>query len=264
MISWNAGAERIKGYKADEIIGRHFSLFYLPEAIATGHPDAELRTAAIEGRFEEEGWRVRKDGPRFFAKVVITAIHDETGTLRGFAKVTRNITARKKIEQELENSEGRLTAILNGSLDGIIRSHFPCLPVVLISGYTEENVERLYAADDRTIFLHKPYSLDQLHAKLTALLVLTPRMDSLFHSHNRPRPRSLAAAAGGSQEAKHSGSRECRSPTSKKNLKPNALICRALSGKYSLYTTISCVSEGDLLLYAGMTLTVIPKAAPDR
>ena len=68
VISWNAGAERIKGYKADEIIGRHFSLFYLPEAIATGHPDEELRTAAIEGRFEEEGWRVRKDGSRFLCQ----------------------------------------------------------------------------------------------------------------------------------------------------------------------------------------------------
>ena len=67
VVSWNTGAERIKGYKADEIIGRHFSCFYLPEAIARGHPEAELRIAATEGRYTEEGWRVRKDGSRFLS-----------------------------------------------------------------------------------------------------------------------------------------------------------------------------------------------------
>jgi two-component system sensor histidine kinase/response regulator len=120
VISWNSGAERIKGYLASEIIGRHFSCFYLPEAIEKGLPDEELRTAAREGRYEEEGWRVRKDGSRFLASVVIAAMHNSAGTLIGFAKITRNITARKKAEEELAKTTERLTTILNSSLDGII------------------------------------------------------------------------------------------------------------------------------------------------
>jgi two-component system sensor histidine kinase/response regulator len=120
VSSWNAGAERIKGYRADEIIGQHFSRFYLPEAIARNHPGEELRIAAKEGRYREEGWRVRKDGSRFLADVAITAIRDPAGRLRGFAKVTRDITARKMAEQELEKSQERLKAVLNSSLDGVI------------------------------------------------------------------------------------------------------------------------------------------------
>ena len=108
VISWNAGAERIKGYKPDEIIGQHFSRFYLPEAIEKHHPDEELRIAAKEGRHAEEGWRVRKDGSRFLADVVITAIHDDTGTLRGFAKVTRDITERKLAEMRLQEQASLL------------------------------------------------------------------------------------------------------------------------------------------------------------
>jgi PAS domain S-box-containing protein len=97
--SWNAGAERIKGYTATEIIGRHFSSFYLEEAVRSGHPDEELRIAAADGRYEEEGWRVRKDGSRFWANVVITALRDPSGELVGFAKVTRDLTERKKAEE---------------------------------------------------------------------------------------------------------------------------------------------------------------------
>ncbi len=103
VISWNVGAERIKGYKADEIIGRSFSCFYLPEAIAAGHPEKVMKIAAQEGRYTEEGWRVRKDGSRFWADVVLTAIHDQAGVLRGFAKVTRDITARKQVEKTLRD-----------------------------------------------------------------------------------------------------------------------------------------------------------------
>jgi PAS domain S-box-containing protein len=101
IVSWNAGAERIKGYTAEEIIGRHFSTFYPPEDVRAGKPDWELRVAKAEGALEDEGWRVRKDGTRFWANVIITALYDDTGELRGFGKVTRDMTERRRAEQQL-------------------------------------------------------------------------------------------------------------------------------------------------------------------
>src|SRR5688572_23623561 len=103
--TWNAGAQRIKGYTADEIIGQHFSKFYPAAALEIGHPDYELRVASAEGRFEEEGWRVRKDGSLFWANVSITALRDTAGNLVGFGKVTRDLTQRREHEESLRQSE---------------------------------------------------------------------------------------------------------------------------------------------------------------
>jgi PAS domain S-box-containing protein len=100
VATWNAGAQRIKGYTADEIIGHHFSQFYPEPERRSGKTEEELALAIRDGRFEEEGWRVRKDGSRFWASVVITALRDATGVLRGFAKVTRDLTERRKLEEE--------------------------------------------------------------------------------------------------------------------------------------------------------------------
>src|SRR5258708_10200274 len=108
VTTWNEGAERIKGYRAEEIIGQHFSKFYTPEAAALGKPALELKKAAEQGRFEEEGWRVRKDGSRFWASVVVTPLRDRTGKLRGFAKVTRDITERKQTEEQLDRQRSQL------------------------------------------------------------------------------------------------------------------------------------------------------------
>jgi hypothetical protein len=108
VTTWNVGAERIKGYRAEEIVGHHFSKFYTPEAIAKGKPSQELQTAADKGRFEEEAWRVRKDGSRFWANVVITALFDTDGRLRGFGKVTRDISERKAVEAEREKIAAEL------------------------------------------------------------------------------------------------------------------------------------------------------------
>ena len=102
IVSWNSGAQLIKGYAPHEIIGRHFSIFYPPEDIRDGKPERELRIATTEGRYEEEGWRLRKDGSRFWANVLITALFDEHGQLQGFAKVTRDMTERKKAEEQRE------------------------------------------------------------------------------------------------------------------------------------------------------------------
>jgi PAS domain S-box-containing protein len=101
VSSWSSGAERIKGYRADEIIGQHFSKFYLPADIERGKPQLELQLAAERGRIEDEGWRVRKDGSRFWANIVVTALRDASGNLRGFSKVARDFTDRKKGEETL-------------------------------------------------------------------------------------------------------------------------------------------------------------------
>jgi PAS domain S-box-containing protein len=122
VVSWNAGAERIKGYTAKQIIGKHMSTFYLFDDAEAGKPEKLLERARLEGHVEDEGWRVRKDGSRFWADVVITALFDEDGQLRGYGKVTRDLTERRstqklrKAYEELEN----LVRDMNG-LNGEMR-----------------------------------------------------------------------------------------------------------------------------------------------
>src|SRR5690242_5411591 len=108
VISWNAGAQRFKGYAPHEIIGQHFSRFYTEEDRARDLPNKVLDTAAREGKFESEGWRVRKDGSRFWAHVVIDPIRDSAGRLTGFAKITRDLTERKAAEASLERTREAL------------------------------------------------------------------------------------------------------------------------------------------------------------
>ena len=115
VTSWNPGAERIKGYRAEEVIGRNFSQFYAPEDRARGLPEAALATARRDGRFEGEGWRLRKDGSRFWALVVIDAVRDDAGELVGFAKITRDISERRAMEERLRESEERLRAFTSHS-----------------------------------------------------------------------------------------------------------------------------------------------------
>ena len=117
VLTWNAGAQRFKGYRAEEIIGQHFSRFYPPEEIARGLPEHELQVAAKEGAFEDEGWRVKKDGSLFWANVVITAMRDTDGELVGFAKVTRDLTQRRAHEEDLRRSEERFRLLIEGVAD---------------------------------------------------------------------------------------------------------------------------------------------------
>jgi PAS domain S-box-containing protein len=139
VASWNEGARRIKGYEAEEVLGRHFSLFYPEEEVERGHPEEELRIAAAEGRYEEEGLRVRKDGSMFWASVLITALEDEEGNLRGFSKVTRDVTERRRAEEKLRRSEERFRALVQNAsdvitvleADGTIRYESPSIERVL-------------------------------------------------------------------------------------------------------------------------------------
>ena len=108
VANWNAGAARIKGYEAYEIVGQHFSRFYTPEDFDAGAPARALETARRDGRYEAEGWRLRKDGARFWAHVVLDAIHDDDGTLIGFAKITRDLTERREAQRQLEQSREQL------------------------------------------------------------------------------------------------------------------------------------------------------------
>jgi PAS domain S-box-containing protein len=115
VMSWNAGAERIKGYAAPEVLGRHFSMFFTAEDRSAGKPERALETARETGRFADEGWRLRKDGSRFWALVVLDVIKDDTGVPIGFAKITRDLTERRAAEEQVRQSEARLQAFTNNS-----------------------------------------------------------------------------------------------------------------------------------------------------
>ncbi|HUI99987.1 MAG TPA: PAS domain S-box protein [Usitatibacter sp.] len=160
VASWNQGARRIKGYEASEVIGKNFSIFYPPEAIARDWPATELREAARIGHFEDEGWRVRRDGTRFWANVVITALRGADGELRGFSKITRDLSDRRIQEEKLRLSEERFRLLLEGIEDYAIFMLDPVGRVTSwntgaqrMTGYTEpeilgESIERFYLPDD--------------------------------------------------------------------------------------------------------------------
>jgi len=142
VATWNAGAERIKGYRADEIIGRHFACFYTPDDVRAGKPERLLQEAVSRGRCEDEAWRVRKDGSAFWANAVITALRDPHGTLLGFTKVTRDITERTRLEQEIQQHSVALEAA-NKELDAFSYSvaHDLRAPLRAIDGFSRVLLE---------------------------------------------------------------------------------------------------------------------------
>jgi PAS domain S-box-containing protein len=162
ITNWNPGAQRMKGYSADEVVGQHFSKFYTKEDRASGLPARVLETAAREGRYEAEGWRVRNDGGRFWASVVVDAIRDEDGRLQGFAKVTRDITERRAALEALRESERQFRLLVSGVIDYAIYMLDPNGIVTSwnagaqrIKGYTAEEIighhfSRFYTEPDRS------------------------------------------------------------------------------------------------------------------
>jgi PAS domain S-box-containing protein len=172
VLSWNAGAQHLKGYTPKEIIGRHFSTFYTPDDLERDHPAHELEIAVREGRYEEEGWRVRKDGSRFWASVTITTIHDDAGGVRGFAKVTRDLTERKRNEEELHAAVEQLREA-NAELDRFasVAAHDMTDPLRTISGFAEVIVETEPPAEEtRKYAQHILDSSLRLAAMLQGLL----------------------------------------------------------------------------------------------
>ncbi len=161
VATWNPGARRFKGYEAEEIIGRHFSTFFTEVDREAGLPEHILKTAAAEGRFEAEGWRVRKDGTRFWAQAVVDSIRDDDGRLLGFAKITRDVTERRQAEQALYQSEQRFRMLVQGVRDCAIYMLDPEGRVsnwnpgaAAIKGYTEAEIvgqhfSRFYTEEDR-------------------------------------------------------------------------------------------------------------------
>ncbi|WP_037454877.1 PAS domain S-box protein [Sphingobium chlorophenolicum] len=182
IVSWNAGARRFKGYEAEEILGRHFSCFYPEEDRLAGLPSRALETAAREGRFEAEGWRIRKDGSRFWAHVVIDAIREADGELIGFAKITRDLTERREAQLALEEAREtifqaqKMDAI--GKLTGGVAHDFNNLLAVIV-GSLDLAKQRLATGADVSRYIDNAMTAAERGATLTQRMLAFARKQEL-------------------------------------------------------------------------------------
>src|SRR6185369_6118947 len=200
VTTWNTGAQRIKGYDKSEIVGQHFSRFYTEEDRAAGIPQRAIDTARQTGRYEAEGWRVRKDGSRFWASVVIDAIHDDEGEFIGFAKVTRDITDRYHAQQELKETQAQLAASQKmdaiGQLSGGIAHDFNNLLMIVIGNLeTAQQQATKLANATLTRALSNAMRGAQRAAALTSRLLAFSRRQALD-----PKPLDVNKFLAGSTE----------------------------------------------------------------
>jgi len=170
ISSWNAGAQRIIGYTEDEILGKHFSIFYTPEDLSDGKPDRELRIAVADGKYEEEVWRVRKDGTRFWSSVLISAVWDKSGNLRGFAKVTRDMTQRREMEERLRELNRQLESFAY-SVSHDLRA--PLRNVAFTSKMLLEDYQDNLDAEGKNLLETQVASTTKLASVIDALLELS-------------------------------------------------------------------------------------------
>jgi PAS domain S-box-containing protein len=195
ITNWNLGGERIKGYPADEIVGRHFSIFFTEEDRAKNEPGREIATATREGRFEGEGWRVRRDGTRFWAGVVLDRILDQDGRLLGFAKITRDLTDKKKAEEELERARAALAQAQKmeaiGQLTGGVAHDFNNLLTVIANSLELLSDATRDEAQKRRI-IDIAQRATERGARLNQQLLAFSRRQPL-----RPEPHNINALIGG-------------------------------------------------------------------
>src|SRR5688500_10508688 len=182
VSSWNPGAERLKGYRPEEIMGQHFSRFYTEEDRERGIPAYALATALAEGRFEAEGWRVRKDGSRFWANVVIDPIHDDRGEHVGFAKITRDLTERRQAQEALKRTREQLFQSQKmeavGQLTGGVAHDFNNILAAIVGSL---NLARRRMADGQDVsrFLDNAVMAAQRGATLTQRMLAFARKQEL-------------------------------------------------------------------------------------
>jgi len=196
VATWNQGAERIKGYKADEIIGQHFSVFYPTEARESRWPDRELQMAAKEGRFTDEGLRVRKDGSTFWAYVVITALRDEQGELRGFSKVTRDLTERRALEERTRQLNKELRSRVTELLDSQRQVELRTLELQKLS------TELLHVQDEERRRLARTLH-DDLGQELVAIKIEIDALTKAEHSPNKNLLRATVLADSALQKVRN-------------------------------------------------------------
>ena len=184
VASWNAGAERLKGYTTAQILGKHFSVFYPPEVVATGVVDRELVDAARDGRFEDEGWRVRADGSLFWASVVLTPLRDGRGQLRGFSKVTRDLSKRRAVELALRDSEQRYRQVVEDQTEVVCRFRADGTFTFVNDVYCRtfgRTAEQLLGTSWQPVV--EPADLPLVHAKLAEMTPHSPvvRIENRVH-----------------------------------------------------------------------------------
>ena len=182
VSSWNAGAERLKGYRFEEIVGEHFSRFYTPEDVAQGLPERVLETALSKGRFEAEGWRMRKDGTRCWANVIVVPVRDAAGRHIGFAKITRDLTERREAQQALEEAREQIFQAQKlesiGKLTGGVAHDFNNILAAVIGSHNLAK-RRMREGEDITRFLDNAIQAAQRGATLTQRMLAFARKQEL-------------------------------------------------------------------------------------